>query len=374
MKNTDIQGIVQLGIERYGDNFKNYLENFPKLDYGDCQLNSQVRDLQYYEDTYGNSVLRENISFRESNKFKFNFDRDNIILTNGVTHGIYLCLLLLKRKGYKRVFIPSPSYSGYKDICEILDLEYFQYEMKDGFSNSFLDRIAHLNDCVIIFNTPHNPSGACLSSENIDKIKKNSINNVIYIFDCIYDEFIFKDDMILDWDDFFSNSFLKQCFVVNSFSKGFGLPGLRLGWVVSCKHNISKLEPILERNLICLNNIAQNIAITVLSKDRTHFKKEIHERGKYLYKELSKIKELECSLPYAGTTIMVRSNIVDVNLMIEYLMKKGVGLLPGKAYFGGRDNTFRLSFGYTYDEMNDFINEIKTAIFELLIKNEYVEV
>lgn len=366
-KGTEIQSLIQLGIEKHGTSFKNYLENFPKFDYSnitqDLNFNVNVEDFQYYEDTFGNLELRNKLSERESRKYGFDLEKNNVILTNGVTHGLYLCLLVLKIRGFSHVCIPSPSYSGYKDICELLDLKFSPYDLSQGFNSKVFDSLRKKNGkSVLIINSPHNPTGSCLSEEDLRNIDKCILqNHYTVVFDAIYDDLIFESSK-LDWNKWISKSSFENCFWVNSFSKNFGLPGLRLGWVLSDKTNISQIEPILERNLICLNSVSQRIALKILSLNNESFKKELLKRRDYLIKRLGNINGIEFDVPIAGTTIMITSRDFEVNLLIKQLINRGIGILPGNAYYGGTDNTFRLSFGYNYSEIDDFVEEIRDVL------------
>lgn len=364
MQTTDIQSIIQSGLKKHGYKFRNYLENFPKFNYEDLGFNITIPDLQFYEDTFGNLTLRKKLSIKESKKYNYEFNYNNFILTNGVTHGLYLCLSSLKLKGYTRVIIPSPSYSGYKDICEALDLEYISYDMNQGFLDDMFDDFTPSISDILIINSPHNPTGSCLCNENLDQIEMNiKEKGISVVFDCIYDQLIFEESMIIDWSSFLSKKIFQNCYFVNSFSKNLGLPGLRLGWILSNEVNISKIEPILERNIICMNSVSQKIALKILSrKNNKHFKQELLERRNYLCSELSKTDSLKFMKPNAGTTIIVKVNNIKVSKIIDHLIDKGIGILPGYAYYGGKEDTFRLSYGYTYEEMDDIVLELRKTV------------
>ncbi len=371
-KGTDIQSFIQSGIKTHGIKFKNYLENFPKFDYDsfDLPLEIQTSDFQYYEDTYGNIALRECLGKRGAKKYGYPFTEDNIILTNGATHGLYLCLLHLQLRGYDRLYIPSPSYSGYKDICELLGLSYHPYDVHKGFVPDVFQVASESPEkTIIMVNSPHNPTGFFLDGNNLSEINSSiSIKKTAFIFDAIYDELIF-DGQLPSWSEYINPLHHDRCFWVNSFSKNFGLPGLRLGWITTDANCISEIEPLLERNIITLNNMVQKIALQILEIDTTVFKEDLLRRRNYLSTRLAKIDGLEFSIPKSGTSIMIRSTRVPVMKIIEQFMNSGMGILPGRAYYGGTDDTFRLSFGYTIPEIDDFLNMLERHILNIDVSN-----
>lgn len=354
---SNIQDLIQRGTQIHGDNFKNYLDNFPIVKH-DNILNFRLHheDLLTYGDTFGNPALRLKIAQRESAKYQTTFSQDNVLITNGSTQGLFLCNQMLKYVGYKKVYIPCPSFSGYKDICEVLKQPYYAYDMQDGFSHSVFEQLFKTKEkALIIVNSPHNPTGAFLSQENIDFLKAKMPDNIMLVFDCVYDELIYDGKEVLNWQLLLSNDkIFKRCFFLNSFSKNFGLPGLRLGWVTSHPDNIAYMEPFLERNLISINTISQKIALQVLSQDYSFVRNELKERRDYLCAKLANLKDhISFDIPKAGTSIIVKSLNIASTEVFEYLLEQGVGVLPGEAYFGGQENTFRLSFVWEYNDLDN---------------------
>ena len=108
----------------------------------------------------------------------------------------------------------------------------------------------------MIISSPNNPNGQIFTKDELDYIYGFcSENNIILISDEIYhgigDKNAYNSLM----------SFGEKCFVINSFSKYFCMPGWRLGWVIVPK-NFQKNFLKLSQNLfISSNNIAQYSAI-----------------------------------------------------------------------------------------------------------------
>ncbi len=362
IQTTQIQSLISLGKEIHGCDFKNFLDNFPKFSWSnfDIDLSINMKDFEYYSDATGNQELRKRIARVENLKYPFQLQKENIGLTNGSTHSIFVVLFYLKTLGYKKVYLPYPSFSGYKHACEIVGLEYAPYDLPNGYDNPFENLSIEEEKFVFIINTPHNPTGTYLKEEGMAKLM-TELGNKDYrlLFDVVYDQLVYKEYQ-LNWGKFISPVHFSRCFWVSSLSKNYGLPGIRIGWVMSDTENIERIEPFIETSLMGVNNVAQNLALKILQLDTNVFKDELKERRDYLCKSLMDIDELAYRPPNSGTTIMVKALGFKVEpFLSELLIKHGIGLLPGSAYYGDLSHSFRLSFGYHYSEMDCLVETMK---------------
>jgi histidinol-phosphate aminotransferase len=107
------------------------------------------------------------------------------------------CVLLPKEKGFK------------------FDVEMFLDEINDSFDLIYIDN-------------PNNPTGQTIVLKDVEEIvRKASGEDVVVIVDEAYGEFMEKKESALGLINVYDN-----LIVVRSFSKGFGLPGLRVGYAV----------------------------------------------------------------------------------------------------------------------------------------------
>lgn len=159
-----------------------------------------------------------------------NVDSKNITVTNGADQAIDLLLRLFFDKE-SRVILPSPVFSMYDHVFSILGtrLIHIPYIIK---GSTFLFPIEEVlnslsqSDGIILCN-PNNPLGSIIEESNIKKIiKKTNKLNIPCIIDEAYFEFHGKTSVPL----------LKRypnLIIIRTFSKIFGLAGLRLGYIIS---------------------------------------------------------------------------------------------------------------------------------------------
>jgi histidinol-phosphate aminotransferase len=154
----------------------------------------------------------------------------NITITNGADQAIDLLLRLFFDKE-NRVILPSPVFSMYDHVFSVLGtkLIHIPYLFKDS---SFKFPIKEVLDSLsqsdgIVLCNPNNPLGSIIEENDITKIiKETNKLNIPCIIDEAYFEFYGKTNISLVKK--YSN-----LIIIRTFSKIFGLAGLRLGYIIS---------------------------------------------------------------------------------------------------------------------------------------------
>lgn len=121
---------------------------------------------------------------------------------------------------------------------DVLNIDYSRFE-KEGVSGS---------DVVYLIN-PHNPTGHLLTKDYIGQLAKNN-PDTLFVIDEAYMEFASTDEscipLVLEQ---------KNIIVTRTFSKAYGLAGIRLGFAVSHSENIDLIQRI--KNSKDINTLAQ---------------------------------------------------------------------------------------------------------------------
>ena len=95
----------------------------------------------------------------------------SIAYSMGLLHGVSMCINLLTKKG-DHILIPSPTYKPFRELCSLNDRVMEDYELgyKDG--AFYLDRERFIESAkkskMILFCSPHNPSGLVFSQEELE--------------------------------------------------------------------------------------------------------------------------------------------------------------------------------------------------------------
>jgi len=159
-------------------------------------------------------------------------------------------------------------------------LRYFKYDLE-----AMLKLVDKKTKLVFIAN-PNNPTGTYVTKYEVEEFINALPEGVIVVFDEAYNAFIDVDD----YPD--SLSYLKKkkkIIVLRTFSKAYGLAGLRLGYAIAAPEIVTYLERI--RQPFNVNLLAQVAGLAAL-EDKAFLKetRRITLEGKDLiYQELSKM-------------------------------------------------------------------------------------
>ena len=121
-------------------------------------------------------------------------DKENILYSMGLLHGVSMCINLLTNKG-DRILVPSPTYRPFRLLCSLNDRVMEDYELgyKDG--SYFLDRERFIESAkrskMILFCSPHNPSGLVFSRDELEFVLTTAKNlNIPVVSDEIHGDLV----------------------------------------------------------------------------------------------------------------------------------------------------------------------------------------
>lgn len=183
----------------------------------------------------------------------------SVLLTNGADQAIDLVMRLLFTPGDK-VVVPSPIFSFYYQMAQIngviVEPVYYKKE-HEGFSFPIERTLAALNDAEgLVLCNPNNPLGASIDDAQLRQMIDCCIaRDIPVVVDEAYYEFLGKTC-------YAGADTPAQVVVIRSFSKYFGLAGLRLGYVLAAPFVVRQLMKI--RGPWDVNHVAVNAALYCL--------------------------------------------------------------------------------------------------------------
>jgi len=204
---------------------------------------------------------------------------------------------------------------------------------------------------IIYLANPNNPTGTYLTHKEIIDLLKALPKNIIVVLDGAYAEYVIKDD----YDGGFSlvDEF-DNVIITRTFSKVYGLAGLRIGWCYSSE----KVAPILNKVKGPFNTqrISQEISIIAL-EDKDYLKMVIENNYKiknWFEEELKKLyietRSSEGNFSFVETSEK-RAKEISVHLANE-------GILVRQLDSYGLPNCLRITIG-TKKEMENTIKSLK---------------
>ena len=209
---------------------------------------------------------------------------------------------------------------------------------------------------LVFVANPNNPTGTFLPAKEIETFLEQVPSNVVVVIDEAYNEFLTPEQQYdaIAWVRKYPNVIVSR-----SFSKAYGLAGLRIGYGVA-QNNITDLLNRI-RQPFNVNSLAQAAAIAALAD--VEFLKKCYELNRAGYAQLTAAFEQMGLryLPSSGNFVLVKVGD-DVNAGAKVnleLLKAGVIVRPVGNY--GLPEWLRISIGLP-EENQAFIEALKKIL------------
>ena len=217
--------------------------------YLDANENPFDTGLNRYPDPYQQDVKKRIANIK-------NVREDRIFLGNGSDEIIDLLFRSFCEPAKDEVIILPPTYGMYQVSADINNVKTVKVSLTKEFEIDMPKVIEAINENtkIIWFCSPNNPSGNTLDPEAIKRIL-NSFNGIV-VLDEAYIDFSHSQSWI-DFLDFYPNLFVMQ-----TFSKAWGLAGIRLGMGFASKEIITvlnKVKPPYNINTLTQNKVLEEL-------------------------------------------------------------------------------------------------------------------
>ena len=245
-----------------------------------------------YTMAQGLPELRECISQQYMDWYGISIDPSRIFVTTGGSAALLLvtAMLLNVDEGF---LMTDPGYPCNRHFLHAFEAEpqLVPVTADDHFqlTPALIERHWKDNTRGALIASPANPTGAVIARKDLEQIA-NAIKerNGYLVVDEIYHGLVYGDvaqDSVLSIDP--------SAFVVNSFSKYFGMTGWRLGWMVVPPDAVKIAEKLSQNLFICPSSVAQYAALGAFSTDAKNEmernKAEFKKRRDFLVPALRKL-------------------------------------------------------------------------------------
>lgn len=222
---------------------------------------------------------------------RFGVKPDQITVGNGADGIIMqLCLACLSERN--EVIVSESSFPVYDQFAEVMrsslikiPLEEYRLDL-----DAMAEAVSDKTELVFVCN-PNNPTGTIVSAAEVDAFIDRVPEKTLIILDEAYCELVDSED----FPD--SMAYIREgrpnVMVLRTFSKVYGLAGIRLGYGFAAPEILARLEPVKEP--FAVNRLAQAAGVAAL-EDKTFLEQTVasnHEGRLYLYNEFSRLE-----LPY----------------------------------------------------------------------------
>lgn len=258
-----------------------------------------------------NRELKRNLSRTK------NVESQSIFLGNGSDEIIDLLFRIFCRPAKDKVICMPPTYGMYEVSAAINDIEVLSVPLNALFQIDMerLEDLLSNTHCKMIFLcSPNNPSGNSLNKADVLKVLR--IFNGIVVLDEAYIDFGSSQSLITEIDNY------DNLIVLQTFSKAWGMAGLRMGSAFSNEKIIAYLNKV--KPPYNLSSSSQRLAINTLRNAgvvKMHIKTIIEQR-EALAKELENLDQVVQVYPSEANFLLVEFQ--DAEAVYKGLIEQGI--------------------------------------------------
>ncbi len=304
-----------------------------------------------YSPAAGIPQLRQALSDYYRSDYGLEIAPERIMITPGASGALMLLAGLLVNPG-EGMLMTDPGYPCNRHFLRLVEgqgqLVPVGPEQRYQLDAELAAQHWRKNTCGVMVASPANPSGEILSASQLRDLHQLCEQRGGHlIVDEIYHGLSFGEaaPSVLSITD--------EAFVINSFSKYFGMTGWRLGWLVAPEWAVPHLEKLAQNLFISMSTMAQYGALAAFTPECRQIldarRDEFARRRDFLYPALC---ELGFDIPHcpAGAFYLYagieRFSTNSQQFCLELLEEHGIAITPG-ADFGQHGADRHVRFAYT---------------------------
>lgn len=286
------------------------------------------KGLNQYAPMPGVMELRETISQKTEKLYSLYYNPETeITITAGATQALYTAISAFINEG-DEVIVIEPAYDSYVPAILINSGKPVFVGMKQPDNHidwEELQMAINTHTKMIIINSPHNPTGAILSSKDLEKLKKTvSGTNIIILSDEVYEHIIFdgyEHQSISRYP-----GLAEKSLVISSFGKTYHTTGWKIGYCIAPENLMKEFRKVHQFIVYAVNTPIQFAMAEFLKREELYLELgSFYQKKRDFFNNL--VKESRFKLrPAKGTyfQLLDYSEISDENdvLFAEKLTKE----------------------------------------------------
>jgi aspartate/methionine/tyrosine aminotransferase len=334
---------------------------------GDPAVVEELLDTELnYPQTNGIYELRENIAALYPGATP-----DNVLVTVGAAEANYLSVQAAVQPG-EDIAIMLPNYMQIWGIAHNSGMKVSSFHLKEelGWAPDLdeLDRAVSEKTRLICVCNPNNPTGYILTEAEMDSIVNAAERAESWI---LADEVYSGAERVIDrktpsfWGRY------DKVLAVGSLSKAYGLPGLRIGWVVApedmidmvwARHEYTTIDAAMLDNHLAARALSSDVRPRIIQRVRDYIRRGFPVLDTWLKSHKGTFSVIP---PQAAAIAFVRYHL-DMNstqLVKRLIREKSVLIVPGDHF--GLDHFVRISYGLPHEYLRTALDRIHDLIVEI---------
>ncbi len=331
----------------------------------------------HYTPATGLMELRVAISDFYRQRYQVDVSPQRIVVTPGASGALQLALGVLMNPG-EQVLMADPGYPCNRNFVYLLNGEPVSVQvdaetdyqltaplLEKAWSDPVNSRVS-----AVMLASPSNPTGTLVGQQQMNEIHALvQRRDATLIVDEIYHGLVYEGDEYTALS-LVDDASTDNVFVINSFSKYFGMTGWRVGWLVAPEAYIPAIDKLAQNIFLAAATPSQYAALKAFAPETQKIlearKEEFRKRRDYLIPALQEIgfdithKPAGAFYIYAGCQKFTSNSMQFCDDLLE---NAGVAITPG-GDFGTYEADSHVRFAYTtsLEQLREGINRLKSAL------------
>jgi histidinol-phosphate aminotransferase len=354
--------------------FEDVPEDFLRFDYSDSKfppapgvieaIREAASSVNFYPRDPSARLLRKKLAEI------YHLDPDWFLVTNGLDEAIDLITRAFVAAG-KEIIIPIPTFSMFQTAGEWAKARIVSIPCMKGRKYCFnpkeiLQAVTKKTNLIWICN-PNNPTGDIISTESIVDVLENADSTMVAVDEC-YFEFALRTAL-----PFVEKK--RNLLVLRSFSKGYCLAGMRIGFICAHPEVVKKIGEM--KQTFSVNVLAQKAAIACLGEP-DYYKKvrsELKKERDFLAHKLSKFPGVKVHRSKTNFLLIdIEKSGHDSREIFEKLWRRKMVVLPDyhPEFVGLGKNFLRITVS-NRKENERLLSALKAIIILKKSESDYFE-
>lgn len=368
-----------IGMQRNGKKVFRLESGDPSFDVAPHILEAMGKAMKdgktHYVPNDGIPELRNALSEKLFHQNKIQCAPHDIFVTNGAMHALHVTFRCLLEEG-DEVIVPEPLWTeigenirlagGVLNSVPLRKENNYQYRVED-----IAARITSKTK-IIFINSPHNPTGAVQSKEELKKIAELAEERSLWL---VSDEAY--EDLIFEGEHFSPASAIQKyskTVSIYSFSKSYAMSGLRVGYIASKEpHFQTRVQKLLRCTVNGINSVSQWGALAAVTGPRDHLNQMLEEyrkRREIIFQQASQIPGLNPFNPQGGfylwceieEALLKKLGKQNASQISDILAESGIGSAPGETFGCTYAHAIRFAFSCSTEMVKEGIDAVRKIL------------
>ncbi|MHB8741614.1 MAG: aminotransferase class I/II-fold pyridoxal phosphate-dependent enzyme [Sulfuricaulis sp.] len=295
-------------------------------------------------------------------------DPSRVVVTPGASGALQLIIAALINPG-DQVLMADPGYPCNRHFVRLFEGEPLTIQVDAStayqLNADLIRQYWTARSVAVLLASPSNPTGTIITAAEMEKIVRTvqQLGGVL-IVDEIYHGLVYAEEAVT------ALACSSEVFVINSFSKYYGMTGWRLGWLVAPPPYLAALEKLAQNIFLASSTPAQYAALAAFTlpvQRELQCRREVfRERRDFLLPALRDMKFIIPVVPQGAFYLYADcSRFTDDSLIftLDLLEQAGVAITPGLDFGNNRAaQHVRFSYANTLDNLREGVSRLRNYL------------